>query len=62
MSEYIRLIREYIKGRANEVSIRLDKDDITEIHNLLEIIDDLEAGLNNFDDIVENAWDSAEMF
>jgi hypothetical protein len=55
-------IRNSVKSRANEISQRLGIEDIDRINEIIALIDELEEELNEFEDIMDNAWCGAEIF
>lgn len=47
-----------IKESANEISYRLTKEQISFIHYLLEDIENLEVSLEEFEAIIDDAWNN----
>lgn len=65
MNDYHELIvniKEYVKGRANEVSHRLSKENVETIYEILTKIEDLELDMSAFDEIIDEAWSGVETF
>lgn len=59
---YVNELKDSIRERANEIANRLSKDDIDSIHQVLELIDELDSSLDEFDSIIHNAWEDIELF
>lgn len=60
--EIVNVLRNEIKNRANEISYRLSESDVSQIHELLLLIDELEGKMGDFDDIVDCAWEERAIF